>query len=70
MNTTYDLKFIRSAIEPVTKAGVITANFNWKNANIIAGIVPQGLASNTPFIIKCVIGFPTNPPTLSPKARL
>ena len=39
MNTRYAEKRTRSANDPVIRAGVITANFNWNIANSASGIV-------------------------------
>jgi hypothetical protein len=49
------------------------ANFNWKSANTISGMVGASagcVASPTRANMKKVLGFPTTPPMLSPKARL
>ena len=73
MNSTYDRKLIRSAIDPVTRAGVMTANLSWKKAKTTSGMVAandHGLPSSTPLNMKNVPGLPTNPPIVSPNARL
>ena len=64
---------IRSAKVPVIRAGVIIANFNWKKAKRTSGMVganDHGFPSNTSLNIKKVVGLPTTPPIVSPKARL
>src|SRR6478736_1233761 len=69
----YDLNFTLSAKVPVINAGVMIANFNWKNANSTNGIVgasDQGFPSSTFWNMKNDAGFPMKPFQDSPKARL
>ena len=68
----YDLNFTRSANVPVIKAGVMMANFNWKNAKKLMGWLATNprLPSSTFWNIKNERGSPMNPPIVSPKARL
>ena len=73
MNSINDEKRILSANPPVMRAGVIIANLSWNTANNAKGMVAakSGLGAVPTFLnIKNVSGFPTNPPMLSPKARL
>src|SRR5215475_4387598 len=41
MNSTVPLNFIRSAVAPVIRAGVITANISWYTMNVSCGIVAE-----------------------------
>ena len=54
-------------------AGVMIANFSWKSANTMSGIVGASdgcVSAPTRVNMKNVRGSPMMPPRLSPKARL
>ena len=72
INSKYPQNLILSANAPEISAGVIMANFIWKTANSINGIVgasDQALLVPTLLKNKNLLGFPMIPPIESPKAR-
>ena len=77
MNTMYEVNLILSATAPTTRPGVMMANISWNNANKVRGMVigpaapcKIGAPELTPLKNKKVVGFPINPPIVSPKLKL
>ena len=72
INNKYAQNLILSAKAPEISAGVMIANFIWKTANSIKGIVgarDQAVLVPTLLKNKYFVGFPMIPPMVSPKAK-
>ena len=69
VKTIHEENFMRSTMEPSTRATVMPAKVIWKRANTKVGMLPDRLFTPMPAMNKCSKP-PMMPPWLDPKARV
>jgi hypothetical protein len=69
VKTIHEENFMRSTMEPSTRATVMPAKVIWKRANTKVGMLPDRLFTPMPAMNKCSKP-PMMPPWLDPKASV